>query len=226
LKAPFLVLPILQKNPAPGLRHLKRAFKAAHIGIAIGPRGTDVARAASDLVLMKADLSLTVAGVRLGRRIFDNLRKVMIYITAIHMPIADLALFPVLVGYPSVILRVHVVLTEMIIDPVFSLAFENENEEPDIMSHPPRNAADPIIGIAQVMLGRVQGGLLLIATLAVFWLTLRHGSNDGVARPAEVQRARWNGHYCGYWHRLCPSVRPVEAAATSSKFLGAAREHH
>jgi P-type Ca2+ transporter type 2C len=158
------------------------ALKAAHIGIAIGPRGTDVAREASDLVLMKEDFSLIVSGVRLGRRIFDNLRKVMIYITAVHLPIAGLALLPVLLGFPPVMLPVHVVLTEMIVDPVCSLAFENEGEEPDIMTRPPRNASDPIIGFAQIMLGLVQGGLLLSATLAVYWMSLRSGSNNGVAR--------------------------------------------
>jgi P-type Ca2+ transporter type 2C len=158
------------------------ALKAAHIGIAIGPRGTDVAREASDLVLMKEDFSLIVTSIRLGRRIFDNLRKVMIYITAVHVPIAGLALLPVLFGFPPVMLPVHVVLTEMIIDPICSLAFENEEDEPDIMSRPPRNAADAIIGVAQIMLGLVQGCLLLVATLMIYWMSLRSGSNDGVAR--------------------------------------------
>jgi P-type Ca2+ transporter type 2C len=158
------------------------ALKAAHIGIAIGPRGTDVAREASDLVLLKEDFSLIVAGIRLGRRIFDNLRKVMIYITAIHVPIAGLALVPVLLGFPPVMLPVHVVLTEMIVDPVCSLAFENEAEEANIMMRPPRNAADPIVGVSQIMLGLLQGSLLLVATLAVYGLALRSGGNDGVAR--------------------------------------------
>ncbi|MGL4636146.1 MAG: cation-translocating P-type ATPase [Beijerinckiaceae bacterium] len=158
------------------------ALKAAHIGIAIGPRGTDVAREASDLVLLKEDFGLIVSGIRLGRRIFDNLRKVMIYITAIHLPIAGLALLPVLFGFPPVMLPVHVVLTEMIIDPVCSLAFENEGEESDIMTRPPRNAADPIVGPSQIMLGLVQGSLLLAATLAVYWFSLNGGSSDGIAR--------------------------------------------
>jgi P-type Ca2+ transporter type 2C len=158
------------------------ALKAAHIGIAIGPRGTDVAREASDLVLMREDFSLIVSSIRLGRRIFDNLRKVMIYITAVHVPIAGLALLPVLFGFPPVMLPVHVVLTEMIIDPICSLAFENEADEPNIMSRPPRNAADPIVGVSQIMLGFLQGSLLLIATLSVYWLSLQNNSNDGVAR--------------------------------------------
>ncbi len=122
------------------------ALKAAHIGIAIGPRSTDVAREASDLVLLKEDFGLIVTSIKLGRRIFDNLRKVMIYITAIHVPIAGLALLPIIFGFQPVMLPVHVILTEMIIDPVCSLAFENEAEEDNIMNRPPRKANDDLIG--------------------------------------------------------------------------------
>ncbi|HJV59538.1 MAG TPA: HAD-IC family P-type ATPase, partial [Albitalea sp.] len=100
------------------------ALKAAHIGIAMGVRGTDVAREAAGIVLLDEDFGRIVGGVRMGRRIFDNLRKVMTYITAIHVPIAGLALLPVLVGLPPLMWPVHVVLTEMVIDPVCSLAFE------------------------------------------------------------------------------------------------------
>jgi Ca2+-transporting ATPase len=158
------------------------ALKAAHIGIAIGPRGTDVAREAADIVLLKEDFGLIVAAIRLGRRIFDNLRKVMIYVTAIHVPIAGLALLPVLFGFPPIMLPVHVVLTEMIIDPVCSLAFEGEPEERDIMDRPPRPADVPVVGMAQVVLGLVQGALLLAAVLAFTWWVYRDGVGEGAAR--------------------------------------------
>jgi P-type Ca2+ transporter type 2C len=92
------------------------ALKAAHIGIAMGARGTDVAREAAAIVLLDEDIGRIVGGVRLGRRIFDNLRKVMTYITAIHVPIAGLALLPLLLGLPPLLLPAHVVLTEMVID--------------------------------------------------------------------------------------------------------------
>jgi Ca2+-transporting ATPase len=159
------------------------ALKAAHIGIAIGPRGTDVAREASDLVLLKEDFGLIVAAIRMGRRIFDNLRKVMIYITAIHVPIAGLALLPVLFGFPPLMLPVHVVLTEMIIDPVCSLAFEGEKEEANVMNRPPRAADEPIAGPAQIGLGLLQGVMLLGATLFTAWAALQlGGQTEGQSR--------------------------------------------
>jgi Ca2+-transporting ATPase len=109
------------------------ALKAAHIGIAMGERGTDVARETSSLVLLDDDFSSIVKAVRLGRRIFDNLRKAMAYILAVHVPIAGLSLIPVLFGWPLVLLPVHVVFLELIIDPACSIAFEAEREEPNIM---------------------------------------------------------------------------------------------
>jgi magnesium-transporting ATPase (P-type) len=105
-----------------------------------------------------------------------------IAVAMIHLPLAGVALLPVLLGFPPIMLPVHVVLTEMIVDPVCSLAFENEGEEPDIMTRPPRNAADAIAGLPQIMLGLIQGSVLLSATLAVYWFSLKSGSNDGAAR--------------------------------------------
>jgi Ca2+-transporting ATPase len=143
------------------------ALKAAHIGIAMGVRGTDVAREAASLVLLDEDFGRIVAGVRLGRRIFDNLRKAMIYIAAIHVPIAGVALLPVAFGWPALMLPVHVVLTEMVIDPVCSLAFEGVPEDPGIMRRPPRRVDEPLVGWSLVWRGLLQGTCLLLAVLAI-----------------------------------------------------------
>ncbi len=151
------------------------ALTAAHIGIAIGPRATDVAKEAADIVLLDEDFGSIVAGVRLGRRIFDNLRKVMIYIAAIHVPIAGLALLPVLFGGAPLMLPLHVVLTEMVIDPICSLAFENESEEPGIMERRPRALGEPFVGMRQIGWGLMQGVGLLAACLAVHVAALRAG---------------------------------------------------
>ncbi|MEO6744801.1 MAG: HAD-IC family P-type ATPase [Caldimonas sp.] len=162
------------------------ALKAAHIGIAMGVRGTDVAREAAGLVLLDEDFGRIVGGVRMGRRIFDNLRKVMIYITAIHVPIAGLALLPLMFGLPPLMLPVHVVLTEMVIDPVCSLAFEGAPEDPRVMQRPPRRSDEGIVGWPMLWQGLVQGGCLLAATMAIYVVTLQAGRNGDIARTLAV----------------------------------------
>ncbi|MEQ8399880.1 MAG: cation-translocating P-type ATPase [Roseitalea porphyridii] len=158
------------------------ALKAADIGIAMGQHGTDVARAAAGIVLLNEDFGTIVSGVRMGRRIFENLRKVMIYIAAIHVPIAGLALFPLLMGLPPVLLPMHVVLIEMIIDPMCTIAFESTPEESDIMEHPPRPIDDPLIGGRQLLLGLAQGALLLAACLGGYMALIASGKNAELAR--------------------------------------------
>ncbi|WP_082532600.1 HAD-IC family P-type ATPase [Pelomonas sp. Root1237] len=162
------------------------ALKAAHVGIAMGIRGTDVAREAAGLVLLDEDFGRIVGGVRMGRRIFDNLRKVMTYITAIHVPVAGLALLPLLLGLPPLMLPVHVVLTEMVIDPVCSLAFEGAAEAPGLMRRPPRRTDDGIVGWSMLWQGLAQGSCLLAATLGVYMLALQAGRDTDVARTLAV----------------------------------------
>ncbi len=162
------------------------ALKAAHIGIAMGVRGTDVAREAADLVLLDEEFGRIVGGVRMGRRIFDNLRKVMRYIVAIHVPIAGLALLPVLLGLPPLMLPAHVVLTEMVIDPICSLAFEGAPEDSRLMQRPPRSTREGLVGWPMLLQGLVQGGSVLVATLLAYLLALRAGQDADVARTLAV----------------------------------------
>ncbi|MGE5672773.1 MAG: cation-translocating P-type ATPase, partial [Mycobacterium leprae] len=133
------------------------ALKSAHIGIAMGGRGTDVAREAASLVLLDDDFSSIVAAVRLGRRIFDNLRKAMAYILAVHVPIAGMSLIPVLFKWPLALLPVHVVFLEMIIDPACTVVFEGEREEADVMDRAPRNPAEPMFGARLISVSLLQG---------------------------------------------------------------------
>ena len=122
------------------------ALKAAHIGIAMGGRGTDVAREASSLVLLDDDFATIVDAIRLGRRIYDNLHKAMAYILAVHVPIAGMALLPLLLGCRWCSAPVHIVFLELIIDPACSIVFEAEAEEPNSMQRPPRDTRAPLFG--------------------------------------------------------------------------------
>jgi Ca2+-transporting ATPase len=144
------------------------ALKSASIGVAMGGRGTDVAREASALVLLDDDFSSIVKAVRLGRRIFDNLRKAMAYILAVHVPIAGLSLIPVILNWPLVLMPVHVLFLELIIDPASSVAFEAEREEADIMKRPPRDPREPIFNRGTVFMSLVQGIVVLLVTLAIY----------------------------------------------------------
>jgi Ca2+-transporting ATPase len=158
------------------------ALKSANIGIAMGGRGTDVAREAAALVLLDDDFSSIVKAIRLGRRIFDNLRKAMAYILAVHVPIAGLSLIPVLFGWPLVLLPVHVVFLELIIDPACSVAFEAEPEEPNVMSRPPRNRKEPLFSRRTIILSLMQGVAVLLVTLAIYGFALNQGRGELEAR--------------------------------------------
>jgi P-type Ca2+ transporter type 2C len=144
------------------------ALKAAQIGIAMGQRGTDVARESAALVLLDDDFSSIVQAVKLGRRIFDNLRKAMSYLIAIHIPIAGMSLIPVLFKLPLVLLPIHVAFLHLIIDPACSIVLEAEPAEANVMKRPPRNPKEPLFGQKTLGLALLQGGGILVIILTVF----------------------------------------------------------
>ena len=162
-------------NDAPSL-------KAAHIGVAMGGRGTDVAREAASIVLLDDDFGSIVTTVRLGRRIYDNLRKAMSFILAVHVPIAGLALMPLLFGMPILFGPVHIAFLEMVIDPVCSLVFEAEAEEDGVMARPPRPPAEPLFSGPTVLWSLLQGALVLAVTATIFALAPGYGLSDEQVR--------------------------------------------
>jgi Ca2+-transporting ATPase len=162
------------------------ALKAAHIGIAMGGRGTDVAREASSLVLLDDDFTSIVGAIRMGRRIFDNIRKAMAFIFAVHVPIVGLSLLPVLFGWPLILLPMHIVFLELIIDPACSIVFEAENEEKDIMNRRPRNPKEPLFSMKTIGLSILQGLSVLVIVLAVFAISMKRGQGELDARALTV----------------------------------------
>jgi len=162
-------------NDAPALR-------AAHIGIAMGARGTDVAREAASLVLLNDDFTSIVHAVRLGRRIYDNLRKALIYVVAVHLPIAGMTLLPLVFGTPLAFAPVHIVFLEMIINPACALVFESEAMEADIMSRPPRRVDATLFGMRSMSFALLQGVGLFCAAALTFLLALQRGMTADQAR--------------------------------------------
>ena len=175
-------------NDAPALR-------AADIGIAMGKRGTDVARESADLVITDDDFASIAGGVRQGRGIFGNLRKAMAYIIAVHVPIVGMSLIPVFVtSWPLVLLPVQIAFLELIIDPACSVVFEAEEIDPTIMEQPPRGVGEPMFGGRVLTIAVLQGCSMLAAVLGVYlWnvLTglagrgdpLRHVRHAGPRQP-------------------------------------------
>jgi P-type Ca2+ transporter type 2C len=144
------------------------ALKAAHIGIAMGGRGADVAREAAALVLLDDDFSALVAGVGAGRRIYENIRNAMSYLLAVHIPLAGIGLLPLLLGWPLLLFPLHVVFVEFVIDPACSLVFETEHRTRDAMRRPPRDPRQRMFSRSFVIESAALGVTSLLATLFVY----------------------------------------------------------
>ena len=158
------------------------ALKAAHVGVAMGKRGTEVARETASLVLLDDRFTSIVQAIRIGRSIFANMRKAMTYVLSMHVPIAGMALVPLLLGWPIMLYPMHIVFLELIIDPACSLAFENEPPDEDIMKEPPRNPRAPLFSASAFAIAFLQG----IVALTVVALTYRWSIDR---MPEEAARA-------------------------------------
>jgi Ca2+-transporting ATPase len=162
-------------NDAPSL-------KWADVGIAMGGRGTDVAREAASIVLLDDNFASIVAAIRLGRRIFDNISKALAYILAVHVPIAGMAMLPVLLGTPLVLLPAHIVFLELVIDPASALLFEGEAAEPNVMRRPPRSLAKPLFGAREILRNMALGGIALVFVFLSYWIALAWEQDGALAR--------------------------------------------
>jgi Ca2+-transporting ATPase len=158
------------------------ALKAADIGIAMGGRGTDVARESASLVLLDDDFASIVHTARLGRRIYDNIRNAMCYLLAAHAPIAGMSLLPLVFGWPLVFFPAHIVFLEFVINPACSIVFEAEEPDADVMMRPPRAPDAPLFGGWMLMSSLLQGLSVLVAVAAAFGLSLHAGGSEMEAR--------------------------------------------
>ncbi len=193
------------------------ALKAAHIGIAMGQRGTDVAREAASLVLLKDDFDSIVQAIRMGRRTFANMRQAMIYTLAVHIPIAGLALLPVLFGLPLILVPLHIAFLELVIDPACSIVFEAEEAEEDLMTLPPRKSSEALLSGPHIFRSLAFGGLTTAIIFGMYAWVLSQGlsaataataafvtlvtANAALILPSRSSQAQWKH----LWHKLTPT---------------------
>jgi P-type Ca2+ transporter type 2C len=158
------------------------ALKAAHIGVAMGARGTDVAREAAALVLLNDDFASLVTAVRYGRRVFANLRKAITFVVAVHLPIVGLSIVPLVLGWPMVLMPVHILFLQLIIDPACSIVFEAEPLESDAMRTPPRRPNARLFDTQVLLRGATQGGGLFGIVLVAYLVARSASGSDETAR--------------------------------------------
>lgn len=193
------------------------ALKAAHIGVAMGQRGTDVAREAAALVLLDDDFSSIVRGIHGGRRTFANLRQAMVYIMAVHVPIVGLSLIPVLFGLPLILAPLHIAFLELIIDPTGTLVFEAEAASEALMEQPPRRASEPLLSRRHVVLSLLQGCSVTALVAGMHAYALAQGIAPAaaatiafvalvVANAALILPSRFAQGTGHHWMRALPAV--------------------
>jgi Ca2+-transporting ATPase len=189
------------------------ALKAAHIGIAMGQRGTDVAREAAALVLLHDDFAAIVLAIHRGRQTFANLRQAMVYTLAVHVPIIGLALLPVLFGLPLVLAPLHIAFLELVIDPACSIVFEAEEGAADLMQQPPRAADEPLLSTRHILQSVLQGSVVTAAVVGLYaWLLGQPAhaatastvafvvlvtANAALILPSRSNQPRWRSLWAG-----------------------------
>ncbi|QUF82925.1 cation-translocating P-type ATPase [Clostridium butyricum] len=158
------------------------ALKSADIGIAMGQRGTEVAKEAAHMILMDDNFTTIVKSVKDGRRVYDNIRKAMVYILIIHIPIAAMAMFAPLFNLPPLLLPMHIMLLELIIDPTCSIVFEGEPAEANIMENPPRSPQEPLLTRNLTIKVVLQGVVMFLAAFMPFHYMIDLGISSEYAR--------------------------------------------
>jgi Ca2+-transporting ATPase len=209
------------------------ALRAANIGVAMGERGTDVAREAAGIVLLDDDFSSLVKGIKEGRRIFDNLKLALIYILATHIPIAILSLLPIILGWPLLFFPVHIMFFELFIDPVCSVVFEAEGPSRDLMKRKPRNSKKSIVNRYNFFISLMQGLSVTLVILLSYRYCLSQGFGAEKARTISfmilifadvfliLTNRSWSGNIFKNITKKNPYLWPVILMAVSVLILAA-----
>ncbi len=160
------------------------ALKAAHIGIAMGQKGTEIAKQAASLILLEDDLSKMVEAVAMGRKIYTNLKKAIQYIISIHIPIILTVFIPLALGwiYPNIFSPIHIIFLELIMGPTCSIIYENEPMEPNTMSQKPKPLSTTFFNLKELSISIMQGFVITIGTLSVYQLAVASGYNEAITR--------------------------------------------
>ena len=187
------------------------ALKSAHVGIAMGKRGTDVARESADIVLLDDDFGSIVSAVRAGRKVYDNLQGAMVYLLAVHIPIAGMSLIPAFFNLPMVLMPVHVAFLHLIIEPTCSLVFEAGSEAEDLMGRPPRMVGQRFFSRKLFISAVWRGASILTVLIAIFLVALDRGRGASDARTLVfttlmianvgliLTRAAWQANKLLWW---------------------------
>lgn len=160
------------------------ALKAAHIGIAMGNKGTEIAKAAASIVIVNDDLEKLVIGIAAGRRIYTNIKKAVQYIISIHIPIILAVCLPLFLGwiYPNIFTPVHVIFLELIMGPTCSIIYENEPIEKDTMLQKPRNLSDTFLNFKEIFISIIQGIVITLGILFSYQITVKNGGDEYTTR--------------------------------------------
>lgn len=160
------------------------SLKAAHIGIAMGKKGTSIAKDAASLILVEDDLSKMVDAVAMGRKIYTNLKKAIQYIISIHIPIILIVFLPLALGwiYPNIFSPLHVILLELIMGPTCSIIYENEPVEADTMQRGPRPLTSTFFNIKELMISIFQGIVITLGLLFIYQWSVQNQWDENITR--------------------------------------------
>lgn len=160
------------------------ALKASHIGIAMGQKGTEIAKQAASLILLEDDLSKMVDAVAMGRKIYTNLKKAIQYIISIHIPIIFTVFIPLALGwiYPNIFSPIHIIFLELIMGPTCSIIYENEPMEPNTMSKKPKPLSTTFFNLKELSVSIIQGLFITVGTLSIYQFAVASGNNEAITR--------------------------------------------